>query len=171
MSQPFIGEIRMVGFNFLPAGWALCDGQLLPIAEYEALFALIGTTYGGDGLTTFAVPDLRSRSPMHIGQGPGLTQRGLGEAGGSESVSVTIRELPAHSHQLVGSQAPARENFPMSKVTGESRRKVYGDQPRFTPMSAEVVSMAGAGQPHDNTAPFQVVNFVISLFGIFPSQG
>lgn len=159
----------MVGFNFAPVGWALCNGQMLPIAENEALFSLLGTTYGGDGESTFAVPNLQSRSPIHMGQGPGLTARDLGETGGFEGVAVTIQQLPGHSHQLFGSSDQARERLPTSNVTGESRREIYGNQPRLANMNAGVVATAGSGQSHDNTAPFQVVNFVISLFGIFPS--
>ena len=164
MSQPYVGEIRMVGFNFAPAGWALCDGQLLPISGYETLFNLIGTTYGGDGQTTFGLPDLQSRIPFH--QGNGMV---LGENGGSETVTLTMNEIPAHSHLLEGQSGAGSQSSPAGGVWAASSLDQFSTGAPTTSMAA-LLQQSGGGQPHDNMPPFLVVNFVISLFGIFPSQ-
>lgn len=167
---PFIGEIRTVGFNFAPEGWAFCNGQLIPISENDALFSLIGTTYGGDGQSTFALPNIQSRFPIHAGQGPGLTNRIVGEAGGSESVTLTTQQIPSHNHQLFGSGTAASEQQPQGNVTGQPVTNIYRDLPPFQTLNAGVMGGAGGSQPHDNVQPFTVINFIISLFGIFPSQ-
>ena len=170
MSTPYIGEIRMVGFNFAPQGWAFCNGQTIPIAENDALFTLIGTTYGGDGQENFALPNLQSRFPIHAGQGPGLTNRTLAEVDGTESVTLTVQQIPTHTHQLFGSGNAATEETPQGNMTGQPVTNIYGNLPAFTEMDQNVVGPAGGSQPHENVHPFQVINFIISLYGIFPTQ-
>lgn len=167
---PYIGEIRMVGFNWAPQGWALCNGQILAIAENDALFTLIGTTYGGDGEETFALPNLQSRSLVHAGQGPGLSRRVIGETGGPETVTLTAQSLPAHNHPLLGSGSTATEEQPQGNMTGQPVTNIYGNLPPYQQMNARVVGPVGGSQPHDNMQPFTVINFIISLFGVFPSQ-
>ena len=170
MSQPYVGEIRMVGFNFAPTGWALCQGQLMAIAENDVLFALIGTTYGGDGQTTFALPDLRGRVPIHQGQGSGLTNRTIGEAGGQEAVTLTTPQMPVHTHTPSASPNPGTTTSPVGNTWASSPSvAAYTNQAANTPMSAQALATVGSGQPHENMAPFLTVNFVISLFGVFPS--
>lgn len=172
MSTPFIGEIRMFGGNFAPQGWAFCNGQLLPIAQYDALFALIGTTYGGDGQTTFALPDLRGRIPIHAGQGAGLSNRTLGEISGVESVTLTVNQLPAHAHALLGSTDVSGQSSPAGNVLAQpSTIDLY--RPATVPsaaLSPNAITSAGGSQPHDNMGPFLCVTFIIALEGIFPSQ-
>ena len=170
MSEPYIGEVRMVGFNFAPQGWAFCNGQTIPISENDALFTLIGTTYGGDGQETFALPNLQSRFPIHAGQGPGLTNRTLGEASGTESVTLTVQQMPTHNHQLLGSGNSATEETPQGNVTGQPVTNIYGNLPPFQEMDPNVVGPAGGSQPHENVHPFQVINFIIALEGVFPPQ-
>jgi|SRR5262245_5366908 len=165
MSNPYIGEIRLVGFNFAPAGWALCDGSLLSIAQNDALFALLGTTYGGDGQTTFALPDLRSRVPMH--QGNGHT---LGEVGGTESVTLTTNQMAAHGHVPQARNAGAVTG-PAGNVWANSAALQFAPPSApLQPMNAGAVGSTGGSQPHDNMLRFQAINFVIALEGIFPSQ-
>lgn len=172
MSQPFVGEIRMFGGNFAPAGWMFCDGSLLPIAENETLFNLIGTTYGGDGQTTFALPDLRGRVPIHQGQSPGGSLRQIGERAGSETITLTAAQLPAHRHQLGAAGVAASAAVgPSGVLAASAGTQFYGLGPPSTAMSATAISLQGGGQPHENMAPFLAVSFIISLFGIFPSQG
>lgn len=170
MSESYVGEIRMVGFNFAPEGWAPCDGRILAITEYEALFSLIGNTFGGDGQETFALPDLRSRIPIHAGQGPGLTNRVPGEAGGSEQVTLTAQNLPTHDHPLIGSGSAATNEQPQGNVTGQTTTNIYGNLPPFQQLNVRAVVPSGGSQPHDNLQPFLVVNFIISLFGVFPPR-
>jgi microcystin-dependent protein len=166
MSTPFVGEIRMFGGNFAPAGWAFCMGQLLPISENETLFVLIGTTYGGDGESTFALPDLRGRVPIHQGQG-----HTIGEMGGTEQVTLTQQQIPSHTHAMFGSTNPASPlALPAgSVVAGNAATPLYDGAPTQN-MSANAVTGAGGSQPHDNMAPYLCISFIISLFGIFPSQ-
>jgi microcystin-dependent protein len=173
MSDPFIAEIRIFPFNFAPRGWALCDGQVMSISQNTALFSLLGTTYGGDGKTTFALPDLQGRAAMHSGQGPGLSSHDLGEAGGSETVSLLQSEMPAHPHNLQAQAAPADVAIP----TGAVPARVIGTTPYLPPAGGPLVSMApvalgGAGgdQPHNNMQPYLTVNFCIALQGIFPPR-
>lgn len=170
--NPYIGEIRMFGGNFAPVGWAFCNGQLLSIAENDALFNLIGTTYGGDGQTTFALPDLRGRIPLHMGTGAGLTNRILGEMAGTETVTLTPNQLPVHAHPFIGTSASASATSPANGlVASPSDIDLY--RPGSTPSAAlapNAVSPAGGSQPHDNTQPFLCVSFIISLYGIYPSQ-
>jgi microcystin-dependent protein len=171
MAQPFVGEIRMFAGNFAPAGWMFCEGQLLPISENEVLFQLIGTTYGGDGQSTFALPDLRGRLPVHQGQGPGLSNRILAETFGVESVTLTANQIPVHTHALSASNALGDSNGPGGKVPARSTNiDLYSGDPPDMNMAAASIASAGGSQPHDNFQPFLCVNFIISLFGIFPSQ-
>ena len=166
MAQPYVGEIRMFAGNFAPAGWMFCEGQLLPISENETLFQLIGTTYGGDGQSTFALPDLRGRVPLH--QGNGFT---LAETGGAESITLTISQIPSHSHALLASQNVATQQSPNNVVLAQSSvaTMYLGDTPGVT-LAATTVGPVGGSQPHDNFQPYLCVDFIISLFGIFPSQ-
>jgi len=165
MAQPYVGEIRMFAGNFAPAGWMFCEGQLLPISENETLFNLIGTTYGGDGESTFALPDLRGRLPIHMGNG--FT---LAETGGVETVTLTVSQIPAHSHPLLASTDVPTLNTPQSNVTGQAAAKIYrSGSPSFN-LAPQSIGNTGGSQPHNNFQPYLCVDFIISLFGIFPSQ-
>lgn len=177
--EPFIGEIRTVGFNFAPRGWALCDGQLLPISQYTALFSLLGNTYGGDGRTTFGLPDLRGRAPVHMGQAPGLSVYRLGEKSGAENVTLSLNEMPQHSHDINVHNQPANQTDPSGNIIsvvndGQGRSPAlypaYSNAAPTGKMASSAVGTAGASQPHSNMQPFLVVNFVIALEGIFPSR-
>lgn len=170
MSEPYVGEIRMFGGNFAPVGWALCDGRLLSIAENEVLFLLIGTYYGGDGVTTFALPDLRGRAPIHADQRPGSSNYRIGQAGGVETVTLTEAQLPIHAHAMVAQSATGTSAEPTGAVWAGStlRDTHYG-----TTINAEAapsISAVGGNQPHDNMPPFLTINYIISLYGIFPQQ-
>lgn len=166
MAQPYVGEIRMFGGNFAPAGWMFCEGQLLPISEYETLFNLIGTTYGGDGQSTFALPDLRGRIPIH--QGNGFV---LAETGGVEEVTLTPSQIPAHSHAFLASGDQATTLNPGNNVIGTplTATPFFAQAPN-APLSPQSISAVGGSQPHNNFQPYLCVDFIISLFGIFPSQ-
>lgn len=171
MSDPYLGEIRLFGSNFNPAGWAFCDGSLLPIDQFDALFNLIGTTYGGDGVTTFALPDLRGRVPIHYGQGPGLSNNYvIGELGGVESVTLTTQQIPIHNHP-VGAANGATGTTPASAVPAAvtAGARYYSGTPSSTVLMTQS-GITGGSQPHDNMAPFLCVSFIICLFGTFPSQ-
>ncbi len=180
--EPFIGEIRWVAFNFNPRGWANCDGQLLPINGHEALFSLLGTNYGGDGRTTFALPDLRGRMPMHTGSGPGLTPRREGEQGGVEQHTLVRAEIPGHKHRLKASGATAKERSPADQVlavtgghrhtSGSERRRptIYADGPSDVAMDKSSITATGGDQPHENMPPFTVVRCIIALEGVFPAR-
>lgn len=173
MSDPYIGEIRMFAGNFAPQGWALCDGTLQAISENEALFALIGTTYGGDGQSTFALPDMRGRLPLHQGTGPGLTARVMGQMFGSEEVTLLETQLPSHAHPLIVSTLDAVTSEVSNALpAGQPGDTLYLSNPSVAAasMSNRVLQTAGGSQPHENAMPFLCVNFIISLFGIFPSQ-
>ena len=167
MSQPYIGEIRMFGGNFAPNGWMFCEGQLLPIDEYDTLFNLIGTTYGGDGQSTFALPDLRGRLPLHAGNG--FT---LAETGGAEEVTLTVSQIPAHNHALVASDDFATQATPQNamlaamNIAGED---LYIPGTTNTTLAAQTLSPTGGSQPHSNMQPYLCLSFIISLFGIYPS--
>jgi microcystin-dependent protein len=169
MSSPYVGEIRMFGGNFAPVGWAFCDGSLLPISENETLFNLIGTTYGGDGQTTFALPDLRSRIPMHMGNGPGLSPRTIGENGGVESVILTTQQIPAHSHLPQAVSGSGNQSTPQNGVWAGVATSIYTSNAPNTAFTATLGGSSGASQPHENLMPFLAVSFIISLFGIYPS--
>ena len=167
MSEPFLSEIKLVSFNFAPKGWALCNGQFLPINQNQALFALLGTTYGGNGQTTFALPNLRGRVPIHMGSG-----HTLGEAAGSTSVTVNIQHLPTHLHAVQastdgnqGTSTPSAANTVLAPALN-----LYGDPASLTPLLPASISSVGGSQPHNNMMPYLVLNFIIALQGIFPSQ-
>jgi microcystin-dependent protein len=168
MAQPYVGEIRMFAGNFAPAGWMFCEGQLLPISEYETLFNLIGTTYGGDGQSTFALPDLRGRLPLHFGNG--FT---LAETGGVEEITLTVAQVPAHTHAFLcstntGTGTAITAAVPSSST--DANALPYGTDAPRTSLSPSSVSLVGGSQPHNNFQPYLCVDFIISLFGIFPSQ-
>jgi microcystin-dependent protein len=166
-----VGEIRIFAGNFAPAGWQFCDGSLLPISEQETLFNLIGTTYGGDGQNTFAVPDLRGRLPMHTGTNAG-TAFTIGQNGGVEEVTINVPQMPAHSHPMLASTNTGTSSNPQGNVLDQMNGAilVYKEQAPTVALSAAVISSVGGSQPHSNLQPYLCVNFIISLFGIFPSQ-
>jgi microcystin-dependent protein len=172
MADPFVAEIRIFPFNFAPKGWAWCDGQLMPISQNTALFSLLGTTYGGDGKSTFALPDLQGHAPMHPGQGPGLSLHDLGETGGSETVTLLQSEIPSHSHSLSGSNGPANLQAPASdRVLGRANNNVYLDTPgNFVQLAPEALAPAGGNQPHNNMQPYLTFYFNIALQGVFPPR-
>ena len=166
MAQPYVGEIRIFAGNFAPAGWMFCEGQLLPISEYETLFNLIGTTYGGDGQSTFALPDMRGRIPIHFGNG--FT---LAETGGVETVTLTVSQIPSHNHAFLGSTATPNTTNPGTAVLAQPAGNIYQSQANnLGAMAPQTISPVGGSQPHDNFEPYLCVDFIISLFGIFPSQ-
>lgn len=172
MGQSFVGEIRMFGGNFAPAGWMFCAGQLLSISEYDTLFTLIGTTYGGDGQETFALPNLASRIPIHAGQGPAISQNYvLGETGGVESVTLSTNQLPQHSHVMLGSTNIATNPGPANGILATSSllTPYVGIAPDAT-MAPGAIAPAGGSQPHDNMVPYLAISFIISLSGVFPTQ-
>ncbi len=167
MTEAYIGEIRMFAGNFAPAGWMFCEGQLLPISENDTLFNLIGTTYGGDGQSTFALPDLRGRIPVH--QGSGLT---LAATGGAETISLTTNELPSHSHSFLASNDPGNTTAPQNAIPAASNTATtlpYGTAEPLMTLDPAAVSSVGGSQPHSNLQPYLCINFIISLFGIYPS--
>ena len=165
MAQPYVGELRIFAGNFAPVGWMLCEGQLLPISENETLFQLIGTTYGGDGQSTFALPDLRGRLPMHKGNG-----HILAETGGVEEVTLTVNQIPSHSHPMTGSSGNGSQSNPQNNVLASSTLvKLYSGEAADTAMAANAITPAGGSQPHTNFQPYLCVNYIISLFGIFPN--
>lgn len=170
MTQPYVGEIRMFAGNFAPAGWMACEGQLLPISENETLFNLIGTTYGGDGQNTFALPDLRSRIPIHTGSLAGSTFQ-IGQSGGVETVTLTTQQIPVHTHPMQASTAPGTQNSPADSVPAASPSvTLYTADVTDSNMAGAAVSNVGGSQPHNNIQPFLCLTFIISLFGVFPSQ-
>jgi microcystin-dependent protein len=172
MADPFVAEIRILACNFPPTGWAFCNGQLMPIAQNTALFALVGTFYGGNGKSTFGLPDLQGSAPMHPGQGPGLSLHDLGESGGSETVTLLQSELPAHSHFLSVSQADALEPSPGGQqlATGIGIG-MYAVPPASVQLSPAALSLVGGSLPHNNMMPYLTLNFCIALQGIFPPRG
>jgi microcystin-dependent protein len=182
MSEPFIGQIMMVGFSFAPRGWANCDGQLLPIAQHQELYALLGTTYGGDGRTTFALPDLRGRVPIHVGTGPGLTQRKEGQKSGVERVTLHTTQMPAHNHAATAEttinahKGDANQTSPDNHVLAETGEDTYSDEAPDGALNVQAsattvtVDNAGGGQAHENMQPWLCVRFVIALIGVFPPR-
>jgi microcystin-dependent protein len=166
MAQPYVGEIRIFAGNFAPAGWMFCEGQLLPISENEILFQLIGTTYGGDGQSTFALPDLRGRTPLHFGNG--FT---LAETGGVEEVTLTVQQIPVHNHAAVATQNIATQQLPTGNLLAQSTLgKLYIQDAASSALAPNTIGSTGGSQPHNNFQPYLCVDFIISLFGIFPSQ-
>jgi microcystin-dependent protein len=167
--DPYIGEIRMFAGNYAPVGWVFCNGQTLPIVDNDALFNLIGTTYGGDGQTNFAVPDLRGRAPVHVGNG-----FAIGQQAGSESVTLTVNQLPTHNHTLQFSTAAATQSTPAGNVPAKftpAGTAVYVDSPATAPMAnGSIAPDAGGGQPHENRQPFLCVSFIIATAGVYPHQ-
>ncbi len=172
MSEPFLAEIRMFAGNFAPRGWAFCNGQLLPIAQNTALFSLIGTTYGGDGRTTTALPNLQGRAPMHPGIGPGLSDRRLGQAGGTETVTLNVNQMPLHTHIPRGTTGVNTLENPEQNSWGQhSEENAYRNAANMNVnMSQDAVGAFGGGQAHDNRQPFLTLNFIIALVGIYPSR-
>jgi microcystin-dependent protein len=168
---PYVGEIRMFGGNFPPNGWMFCEGQTLPISQNEVLFQLIGTTYGGDGEETFNLPNLASRVPIHMGTGPDGTTYQIGEMAGTEQETLTVQQIPTHSHPLLGSTDTATVQLPTNSVLATAQAQTYfNTADALTNMAATSIGPAGGSQPHENTQPFLCINFIISLFGVFPSQ-
>jgi microcystin-dependent protein len=174
MTEPYIGEIRMFAGNFAPRGWAFCDGQLLAVSTNDALFSLLGTIYGGDGRTTFGLPDLRGRLPIHFGSGPGLTPRNIGVKAGDEQVTLTTNQLPAHSHQpLKASAEPADDANPTGKSLANTSYDLYIQNPipaSITNLHDSAITKVGGSQSHSNLQPFLCVHFIIALVGIYPSR-
>jgi len=170
MSEPFVGEIRMFAGNFAPRGWAFCDGQLLAVSQNDALFSLLGTIYGGDGRTTFGLPDLRGRLPIHAGHGPGLSERRLGSKAGAEKVTLTVNQMPSHGHPMQASTQAAADALPENKVLAQSDAPFYGVETPFAPMSSESLTHTGGSRSHTNLMPFLCIHFIISLVGIYPSR-
>ncbi|MCO6457619.1 MAG: phage tail protein [Pirellulaceae bacterium] len=169
MSDPYVGEIRLFAGNYAPRGWAFCDGQLLAIASNDALFSLLGTTYGGDGRTTFALPDLRGRVPLHQGAGPGRSPRTLGAKGGQESVALNAAQMPAHSHPLLGT-ADADNTSPQDRTLAEAGEDIYARGDANTPLSPQAILNTGGSQPHANMQPFLGIYYIIALEGVYPSR-
>ena len=172
MAQPYVGEIRMFAGNFAPSGWMFCEGQQLPISENDVLFQLIGTTYGGDGEESFNLPNLASRVPMHMGTGPDGTTYQIGEMAGTEQETLSIQQIPNHTHPLTASTNPGSATPPGGNVLAVTSGGVqlYYEGQATTAMNPQAIGTAGGSQPHENTQPFLCINFIISLFGIFPSQ-
>jgi microcystin-dependent protein len=175
MASPFVAEIRLLGCNFAPRGYAFCRGQILPLAQNTALFSLLGTTYGGNGVSNFGLPDLQGRTPIGAGQGPGLSQRSLGEIGGSENVTLLTTEIPGHTHSISASSATGTQAFPTNAVwaaslSSRSPPPLYSNVTANTPMAPNALSAAGGGQPHNNRQPYLGVNYVIALQGVFPPR-
>ncbi|HLN97449.1 MAG TPA: tail fiber protein [Pyrinomonadaceae bacterium] len=176
MADPFVAEIRIFPFNFAPKGWAFCDGQLMPISQNTALFSLLGTTYGGDGKSTFALPNLQGSAPMHPGQGPGLSLHDLGETGGTETVTLLSSEMPAHAHLVGRSTATAGDSLtPVNNIwaqvpSGRATLAIYHEAPPTGAMNATAISVAGGDQPHNNMQPYLTLNFCIALQGVFPPR-
>jgi microcystin-dependent protein len=171
MADPFVAEIRIFGFNFAPTGWAQCNGQLFPISQNTALFSLLGTTYGGDGKSTFALPNVQGNAPMHPGQGPGLSLHDLGETGGSDFVTLLESEMPAHSHALRASLDDADLAIPApTRSLAKASSNLYLAANPNTQMAPEALTPAGGSLPHNNLMPYLVLNFCIALQGVFPSR-
>jgi microcystin-dependent protein len=170
--DPFVAEIRIFPFNFAPRGWAWCNGQLMPISQNTALFSLLGTTYGGDGKSTFALPDLQGRAPMHPGQGPGLSLHDLGEVGGTESVTLLESEMPLHNHMVGIAPEPGEVTSPSGNSIAVSQEgNVFVAGTANKQMSASILPPAGGNMPHNNMQPFLTVYFCIALQGIYPPRG
>jgi microcystin-dependent protein len=171
MSTAYVGEIRVVAFNFAPTGWQLCNGQLLQISEYTALFSLLGTQYGGDGITTFALPNLQSRVAVGTGQGPGLSAYYPGQSGGEVFHTLTVSEMPVHAHNIEVRSAPATTTNPSLGIFAEPASALLYGPAHAGSANSHSIGATGGGESHQNMAPFLVMNFIISLYGVFPSRG
>jgi microcystin-dependent protein len=169
MSEPFLAEVRIVGFNFAPRGWAFCDGQILPISQNQSLYSLLGTTYGGDGRTSFALPDLRSRAPIHVGQSTGGQPHTLGQKSGEETHTLSVAEMPNHNHQAMASSSNASSKDPSNQVLAAALN-LYAAPAGLTAIRPGTIGNAGGGQAHDNMQPSLALNFCIALQGLFPSR-
>jgi len=169
MSEPFLAEVRIVGFNFAPRGWAFCDGQILPINQNQSLYSLLGTTYGGDGRTSFALPDLRGRTPIHTGASNGNFHT-LGQKSGEETHTLSAAEMPQHNHTVEASTGNATTNNPTNQVFARARELTYHELSTTVNMNSSMVTSVGGGQAHENMQPFLAVNFCIALQGLFPSR-
>jgi microcystin-dependent protein len=171
MADPFVAEIRIFPFNFAPRGWAWCDGQLLPLSQNTALFSLLGTTYGGNGKSNFALPDLQGRAPMHPGQGPGLSLHDLGETGGSETVTLLESEIPNHNHPVNASNEAAESNSPAGNSIANADNAIFSTNGiQNTHLSPSTLAPAGGSSPHNNMMPFLTFYFCIALQGVFPPR-
>jgi microcystin-dependent protein len=170
--DPFVAEIRIFPFNFAPKGWAFCDGQILPISQNTALFSLLGTTYGGNGKSTFALPNMQGSVPMHPGQGPGLSLHDLGETGGSETVTLLQTEIPVHQHSMMASNADSNSQSPGSQLFagGVGGISFYGAPPPTVQLDSGALAANGGNQPHNNMQPFLTLNFCIAMQGVFPPR-
>jgi microcystin-dependent protein len=173
VANPFVAEIRMVGFNFAPTGWATCDGQILPISQNTALFSLLGTTYGGNGKSTFALPNMQGSAPMHPGQGPGLSLHDLGEQSGTQTVTLLTTEIPAHTHTMRDHDLDLGElnaPNPTRSLAQSANSTIYGPSANLTNMHAQALAPAGGSLPHNNMMPYLTLNFIIALQGVFPAR-
>lgn len=174
MAQPFIGQILAVGFNFVPRGWLACNGQLVSISQYDVLFSLIGTTYGGDGSTTFGLPDLRGRTPVNSGQGPHTSTYVMGQLTGAESVTLLANQVGSHAHPLLASAKPGTTNTPgpseALSVNPQTAAFLYNPPPADVPMSGNAIGLAGGSQPHENRQPFLAINYIICAEGVYPPR-
>ncbi len=173
--DPFLGSLLLVPYNFAPQGWALCNGQLLPISQNTALFSLLGTTYGGDGVTTFALPDLRGRVPISSGQGPGMQNYALGQSGGAETTTLSATQMPAHSHAVntvsgAGSTSNPANQYLADSPGGTVTSGLYSSSTPNSKLNAAAIGMAGSGQPFDNRSPYLTLNWIIALQGVYPSR-
>lgn len=169
-ATPLLGQIMIVPYNFAPQGWATCDGQVMSITQNTALFSLLGTTFGGDGRQTFALPDLRGRVPIGMGQGPGLSSYDLGQTGGQEIVTLTLAQIPSHTHVPMGSASVANTGAPSGAAWGTPRALLYSSVAPAVPMNGPAIGSTGGGQPHDNMKPYLVMTYVIATQGIYPSR-
>ena len=171
MSEPFLAEVRIVGFNFAPRGWAFCDGQILPINQNQSLYSLLGTTYGGDGRTSFALPDIRGRTPIHIGRSNGGADHTLGQKSGEETHTLSAAEMPQHDHVARGTTAVGNVPIPSSSVVlADTPGQIYADPANLLSLRSGTVANVGGGQAHENMQPYIAVNFCIALQGLFPSR-
>lgn len=171
MAQPYIGEIRMFAGNFAPVGWEFCNGQLVPISENETLFQLIGTTYGGDGEETFALPNLQSRVPLHMGTGPDGITYPISQMAGTEQETLTVQQIPVHKHTMLATSSPGAQTNPAGQVLArDAGTDLYGSDNPYVNMAAQAIGPTGGSQPHENVQPFLCINYIISMFGLFPSQ-
>lgn len=170
MSEPFLAEVRIVGFNFAPRGWAFCDGQILPINQNQSLYSLLGTTYGGDGRTSFALPDIRGRAPMHVGRSNGGGDHRLGQKSGEETHTLAGNEMPQHDHVLQATNTQANSDQPTGHVFARAAGTVYGEFGAQQALASGTVANVGGGQAHDNMQPYLAINFCIALQGLFPSR-